>query len=61
MKLYTLREVSPLVGLSVGGLNRMIVQGRLTALQPGGEGGKYYVPEDELERLQQRVTGKDQK
>lgn len=61
MKLYTLREVSPLVGLSVGGLNRLIVQGKLAVLQPGGDRGKYYVPEDELERLRQRVTGKDKK
>ncbi len=61
MKLYTLKEVSPLVGLGIDGLHRPINKGRLTVLQPGGDGGKYYVPEDELERLQQRVTGKDKK
>lgn len=56
MKLYTLAEIRPLVGLSRGGLQRLINRGRLAVLQPGGEGGKYYVPEDELERLRKRVT-----
>ncbi len=58
MKLYTLREVSPLVGLGIDGLHRLIHKGKLTVLQPGGEGGKFYVPEDELERLRRRVTEK---
>lgn len=60
-KLYTLKEVSAGVGLGIAALHLLINKGRLTVLQPGGDGGKYYVPEDELERLRQRVTGKDKK
>lgn len=55
-KLYTIKEVSSRVGLGIAALHRLIAKEKLTALQPGGDRGKFFIPEDELERLQQRVS-----
>lgn len=50
---YSLKEVSQRVGMGIEGLYRLIRLGRLSTIRPGGERGRYYVPQAELDRLLQ--------
>lgn len=61
MDLKDLRQASAQTGHSTDQLRWYIKRGRLMAYQPGGPRGKLYVSAEELERLMQPVTPKEQR
>lgn len=62
MKYLSVRAVSAQIGLGVDAVHRMINDGRLPAIQPGGPGSKLLIPETELERMLKPVKpARDQK
>lgn len=61
MELRDLRQASVATGFTADQLRWYIRRGHLTAVQPSGRKGKWYVPADELARLMQPVQPPQEK
>ncbi len=55
-KVFDLKRTSEFIGLQSDQLRILIARGEVTAIQPGGPGGKLYIPVSEIHRLRQPVT-----